>query len=44
LDYIHKNPVKAGFVTETTQWKYSSARNIAEEDPTFEIDAIGFFG
>jgi len=44
LDYIHKNPVAAGFVTETTQWKYSSARNIAEEDPAFEIDAIGFLG
>jgi len=42
LDYIHNNPVEAGFVTEPTQWKYSSARNIAEEDPNFEIDAIGF--
>lgn len=42
LDYIHNNPVDAGFVTKPTQWKYSSARNIAEEDPAFEIDAIGF--
>lgn len=42
LDYIHNNPVEAGFVTEPTQWKYSSARNIADEDPAFEIDAIGF--
>ncbi len=42
LDYIHNNPVEAGFVTEPTQWKYSSARNIADEYPTFEIDAIGF--
>ncbi len=42
LDYIHNNPVEAGFVTEPAQWKYSSARNIAEEDPAFEIDAIGF--
>ena len=44
LDYIHNNPVAAGFVTEPTQWKYSSARNIAGEDPAFEIDAIGFLG
>ncbi len=44
LDYIHNNPVKAGFVTEATQWKYSSARNIAEEDAAFEIDAMGFLG
>jgi len=42
LNYIHNNPVKAGFVTEPTQWKYSSARNIAGQDPTFEIDDIGF--
>lgn len=42
LTYIHNNPVVAGFVTEPTQWKYSSARNIADEDPAFEIDAFGF--
>ncbi|QCX00766.1 transposase [Aggregatimonas sangjinii] len=42
LNYIHNNPVAAGFVTEPTQWKYSSARNIAEQDSAFEIDAIGF--
>ena len=44
LDYIHDNPVSAGFVTEPTQWKYSSARNIADENPAFEIDDIGFLG
>lgn len=42
LDYIHNNPIEADFVTEAIQWKYSSARNIAEQDPAFEIDAIGF--
>ncbi|NHF58981.1 transposase [Flavobacteriaceae bacterium TP-CH-4] len=42
LDYIHNNPIEAGFVTAPTHWKYSSARNIAEQDPAFEIDAIGF--
>ena len=25
LDYIHYNPVEAGFVNETTDWLYSSA-------------------
>lgn len=44
LEYIHNNPVKAGYVTQPTQWKYSSARNIADEDPAFEIDEIGFLG
>ena len=27
IDYIHKNPVKAGLVENITDWKYSSARN-----------------
>jgi REP element-mobilizing transposase RayT len=44
LDYIHNNPVVAGFVNIPTEWKYSSARNFAEEDPAFEIDDIGFLG
>ena len=45
LDYIHNNPVKAGFVTNPVDWKYSSARNIAgHKDVAFEIDDIGFLG
>ncbi len=44
LDYIHNNPLKAGFVTNPVHWKWSSARNIAEEDFAMEIDDIGFFG
>ena len=44
LEYIHNNPVVAGFVTIPTEWKYSSARNFAEENPAFEIDDIGFLG
>ena len=27
LDYIHLNPVLAGFVTKPEDWKYSSARD-----------------
>jgi putative transposase len=42
LDYIHNNPVISGFVTEATEWKYSSARNFAEDHTILEIDAIGF--
>jgi hypothetical protein len=44
LAYIHSNPVKAGYVAQPTHWKYSSARNIANENPAFEIDEIGFLG
>jgi putative transposase len=29
LDYLHTNPVEAGFVTEPQDWKYSSARDYA---------------
>lgn len=39
LNYIHNNPVKAGFVTNPVAWKYSSARNYADNDQTvLEID------
>ena len=29
LEYIHLNPVVAGFVTSPEDWKYSSARDFA---------------
>ena len=39
LNYIHQNPVKAGFVTGPIDWKYSSARNYGNDDATvLEID------
>jgi len=39
LNYIHQNPVKAGFVTNPIDWKYSSARNYGNDDATIlEID------
>jgi putative transposase len=44
LDYIHNNPVVSGFVTEATEWEYSSARNFAEDHTILEIDDIGFMG
>ncbi|WP_194850303.1 REP-associated tyrosine transposase [Nonlabens antarcticus] len=39
LNYIHQNPVKAGFAANPTGWKYSSARNYMEDDQSvLEID------
>ena len=39
LRYDHENPVEAGFVLESTDWKYSSARNYALDDHSvLEID------
>lgn len=32
LDYIHNNPVKAGFVDEAKAWLFSSAKNYAGEE------------
>ena len=39
MNYIHENPVESGFVVESIEWKYSSARNYAKDDQWFlEID------
>ena len=39
LNYIHNNPVEAGFVVDPIDWKYSSARNYGNNDHTIlEID------
>ncbi len=27
LEYIHQNPIQAGFLTRTEDWKYSSAKD-----------------
>ncbi len=40
LNYIHENPVKAGFVTSDVDWKYSSARNYAGDQMILEIDLL----
>tara|TARA_R110002051_G_scaffold314220_1_gene391067 strand:- start:2806 stop:3324 length:519 start_codon:yes stop_codon:yes gene_type:complete len=31
IEYIHNNPVEQGFVTDPVTWKYSSARNYADD-------------
>lgn len=39
LNYIHQNPVKSGFVENTWEWKYSSAKNYCDDmSAVLEID------
>ena len=38
MDYIHNNPVEQGFVTEAADWKYSSAKNYADDNTVLKID------
>jgi REP element-mobilizing transposase RayT len=40
LDYIHNNPVRAGFVDRAEDWLYSSARNYANEQGLIDITFI----
>jgi len=42
INYIHRNPVVSGFVTDPADWKYSSARNFQHGDGVMQIDDIGF--
>ncbi|WP_229971344.1 hypothetical protein [Pontibacter harenae] len=38
IDYIHKNPVEAGFVAEAHHWKYSSAKDYSGGKGVLEIN------
>lgn len=40
LDYIHMNPVRAGWVEAPEDYLYSSARNYAGKMPLIEIDFV----
>ena len=40
LNYIHNNPVRAGFVAQPEDYLYSSARNYADMESLIEIDKI----
>ena len=40
VDYIHMNPVQAGFVTDDFHWKYSSAIDYSGGKGVLEIDLI----
>lgn len=37
LNYIHQNPVVAGFVNEASDWKYSSASDYQEEEGLIDL-------
>ncbi|MEQ9402197.1 MAG: transposase [Cyclobacteriaceae bacterium] len=37
ISYIHQNPVKAGFVDEARDWKYSSARDYEGEKGLIDL-------
>ncbi len=37
LEYIHQNPVKAGYVEKAAHWKYSSARDYEGEKGLLDI-------
>jgi putative transposase len=39
-DYIHNNPVEAGFVIESWHWKYSSATDYANGKGLIDIDFL----
>ncbi len=39
LDYIHRNPVKRGYVDLPEHWRYSSARNYLGQPGLIEVDA-----
>jgi len=39
-DYIHNNPVEAGFVTEAWHWKYSSAIDYADGKGLIDIEFL----
>ena len=41
INYIHNNPVKAGFVSKDYDWTYSSARNYQDMESVLEIEKIG---
>jgi len=40
VDYIHNNPVEAGFVTEPHNWRYSSSIDYSGGIGMLEIDFI----
>ncbi|WP_298481361.1 transposase [uncultured Maribacter sp.] len=42
IEYIHNNPVVSGFVCNPIDWKYTSAKNFAEDHTVLKIDDIGF--
>jgi putative transposase len=40
LEYIHDNPVKRGYVSDPTHWRYSSARNYAQIESLVAVRSV----
>lgn len=40
LNYIHNNPVEAGFVEEAQHWRYSSAKKYAGEAGQLAVEIL----
>lgn len=40
LDYLHQNPIQAGFVTEPHHWHWSSARNYADRATVGPLELV----
>jgi putative transposase len=40
INYIHNNPVKRGYVDDPIHWRYSSARNYANQAGLIEIEKL----
>ena len=41
INYIHYNPVKAGYVDKPTEWRYSSARNYSNQVGLIKVTLYG---
>ncbi len=42
LDYLHNNPVRAGFVNQPDEWLYSSAKAYFTKEPPL-LDVLPLF-
>ena len=40
IKYIHHNPVKRGYINETSHWRYSSARDYEGVDGLLEVECF----
>ena len=40
INYIHENPVRAGWVARAEEYMYSSAKDYANEQGLMEIDSV----
>jgi len=43
IEYIHNNPVRRGYVEESSYWRYSSAQNYEGKEGLVNVDMVIFF-